>query len=324
MERISGRELSRAHDLLETLSPEQRREMARTLFGVVLRQVLHSGVFHADLHAGNVFVDHDGSLALLDFGSVGRLDRSARTGIGRLLYGVDRGDSVAATDALLEVLDRPSGLDDRALERDLGAVIARYRHGMGESSAGLFGELMSIVVRHGFSVPPQVAATFRSLGALEGTLRILDPGLDLMDTARAEAKDLFGERLNPTQVRATLEDQLLQVLPVLQRLPRRVDAIAETLQRGEFTARVRLLADERDRTFLSGLVQQLIVTLLAGAAAIGGILLILVDQGPELSEGIGLYPVLGATLFLFAFVLAARALAVAFRHDASEHWGARH
>ncbi len=325
MERMAGRELSRAGELLAGFPPERRAEMARTLLGAVLRQVLDEGVFHADLHAGNVFVDDDGTLGLLDFGSVGRLDSAGRSGLTRLILAVDRQDSVGATDALLGVLDRPAGLDDRAVERELGGLIGRYGHGLGGAgSAGLFGDLMGLVVRHGFAVPPAVAAAFRSLGALEGTLRTLDPQLDLMDAARDAGRDLAGERLQPDRLKADLAEQLTHLLPVLQRIPRRLDALADAAQRGELSVNVRVLADERDRSFVSGLVQQLTVTLLAAAAAIGGILLVLAaDRGPEVSEGVALYPLLGATLFLFAFVLAARALAVAFTHHARTYWGAR-
>lgn len=322
MERLTGEPLSQAGAALSGLPRERRQELASVLVVTVLRQVLDSGVFHADLHAGNVFLTETG-LGLIDFGAVGRLDSASRSGLGRLLLAVDRGDSVAATDALLEVLDRPDGLDDRAVERELGAVVALYRHGVGRAgSAGLFGDLFALVVRHRFTVPPQVAAAFRALGALEGTVRLLDPDLDLMEATRRAGDEVFAERMEPGRLRAELEDQVARLLPVLQRLPRRIDALSEAAQRGELSVQVRMLADERDRSFLTGLVQQLTVTLLASAAAVGGVLLITARGGPEAVPGIGVFPLLGATLFLVGFVLAARALAVAFRHDGRQHWRA--
>lgn len=322
MERAAGHELDRADAVLATLPADVRRDRARELLATVLRQVLETGVFHADLHAGNVLVADDGTLTLLDLGSVGRLDRVARTALGRLVVAVDRGDPVAATDALVDVLGRPRDLDDRQLERELGSLVVR--HGSGPAaSTRLFADLLSVVVRHGFSVPAQVAAAFRSLAALEGTLRLLDPDVDVVATAREVGGDLFADRLGPAQLRTGLEEQLLRVLPVLERLPRRVDAFAEAAQRGELRLGVRVLADPADRSFLTGIVSQLVMTLLAGAAAICAILLVLAEDGPMLSAGVRLLPVLGITLFLFAFVLAARALALAFRHTGEHEWGAR-
>ncbi|WP_324649514.1 ABC1 kinase family protein [Georgenia sp. H159] len=322
MERARGRELSRAGTVLAGLAPPVRGELARALLAAVLRQMFGTGVFHADLHAGNVLLDDDGTLTLLDLGSVGRLDKVARTALGRMVLAVDRGDPVAATDALIDVLGRPHDLDDRELERELGILVVRYGSGPAGSTR-LFGDLMSVVVRHGFAVPAQVAAAFRALAALEGTLRLLDPDVDVVGTTRALGEDLFGDRLEPAQLRAGLEEQLMRVLPVLERLPRRIDAIADAAQHGELRLGVRVLADPADRSFLTGIVSQLVMTLLAGAAAVCAVLLVLADGGPLLAEGVRLLPVLGVTLFLFAFVLAARALALAFRHTGEHEWGAR-
>ncbi|WP_109471181.1 ABC1 kinase family protein [Ornithinimicrobium cavernae] len=314
MEEVQGQPVSRARERLDRMPDRQRADLATALLGSVLRQVVGTGVFHADLHAGNVFLADDGSLALLDLGSVGRLDAAGRGGIGRLLVAVDRGDSIAATDALLEVLDRGPGLDDQRLERELGTLISRAGSLGGLGSAGLFSDLFSLVVRHGLSVPPQVAAVFRALGALEGTLRRIDPALDLVAASRVAGRELAQEQLTPGALRATVEEQLARMLPMLQRLPRRVDALTESLQRGELSVNVRLLADARDRSFVTGLVQQLTMTVLAAASAIAGILLVVSESGPVLAPNLPLYPLLGATLFLFAFVLAARALVLVFRH----------
>ncbi len=322
MERARGRELTRAAPVLAELAPSVRRELAHGLLTAVLRQMFVTGVFHADLHAGNVLVDDDGTLTLLDLGSVGRLDKVARAALGRLVLAVDGGDPVAAADALIDVLGRPPDLDDRGLERELGTLVARYGSGPAVPTR-LFADLMSVVVRHRFAVPSQIAAAFRSLAALEGTLRMLDPDVDVAGAARELGEELVGERLAPAQLRAGLEEQLLRVLPVLERLPRRIDAIADAAQHGELRVGVRVLADPSDRSFLTGIVSQLVMTLLAGAAAVCAVLLVLAEGGPLLAEGVRLLPVLGITLFLFAFVLAARALALAFRHTGRHEWGAR-
>lgn len=203
-------------------------------------------------------------------------------------------------------------------------VLGRYRFGSGPGGpAGLFGELLALVVRHGFGVPPQLAAAFRALGALEGTLRLVDPGADLVTASREAGRELFAERLGPERLKDDLLEQAARLLPVLQRLPRRLDAMTLAAQRGELSVNVRVLADEQDRSFVTGLVQQLTVALLSAAAAVSGILLVVSGGGAEISPGVRLLPVLGATLFLFAFVLAARALVLAFRHDASTWWGVR-
>jgi ubiquinone biosynthesis protein len=62
----------------------------------------------------------------------------------------------------------------------------------------MFSDLFRIVTDYGLSVPPEVAAVFRALGVLEGTLARLAPGLDLVTEARA-----FAARHGPGQVTRT-------------------------------------------------------------------------------------------------------------------------
>jgi ubiquinone biosynthesis protein len=314
MERMPGVPVSAAGVMLAQLGAADRRAMADDLLGVVLHQVVVTGVFHADLHPGNIFVAEDGTLGLLDLGAVGRLDRGARTSIGLLLAAVDRQDSLAATDSLIDLLDRGDHLDDRQLERDLGQLILRHG-GAGSSpsgSAALFVDLFRLVMDHGFAVPAQVAAAFRALGALEGSLRLLSPGLDLVAAAREHGRGLIAQSMTPTAARQALETQLATLLPMVQRLPRRINKITEDIEAGRLTVRVRALADPRDRAFLTGLLHQLVMTVLAAACVLGGIVLLATQSGPRMTETIMLYPFLGYTFLLFGFVLGSRVLVVIF------------
>ena len=56
------------------------------MIGFMEGAMLH-GIFHGDLHGGNLFVLPDGRTALLDFGITGRLDEPRRLAFLRLLVG---------------------------------------------------------------------------------------------------------------------------------------------------------------------------------------------------------------------------------------------
>lgn len=321
MERIDGVPLSRAASRLQLLPAERRRELAHDLLDAVLHQILISGVFHADLHQGNVLLTVEHRLVLLDMGSVGRLDATTRTGLGLLLHAVDRGDSLTATDALLDLVDRPDHqLDERDLEREIGQVIGRYAGEVpaGQGTEGMFLALMSLVVRHRLRVPPQVAAALRALGSLEATLAVLDPGIDLVATARRRGRALLGERYTPDAVRDRMEDQLAALLPVLQRLPRRIDQITGSLAGGRPGLQVRLLAHEDDRRFLRTLMMQLTSALLATACGLAGVILLATQTGPMMLPALPVHHVIGYTLLLFALVIGSRALVHVFRLGARE------
>ena len=53
------------------------------------------GVFHGDLHGGNLLVQPDGRTVLMDFGITGRLDETKRLAFLLLLIGATNGDTMS-------------------------------------------------------------------------------------------------------------------------------------------------------------------------------------------------------------------------------------
>ncbi|MBN0039502.1 AarF/ABC1/UbiB kinase family protein [Cellulosimicrobium cellulans] len=314
MERLDGVPVGRAGDVLAGLDGAVRADLASRLLTATLEQVLVAGTFHADLHPGNVLVTDDGRLGLLDMGSVGRLGEPERLALAAVLLAVDADDAVAATDALLELLDAPADLDVRRLERAVGQVIVRFR-GAGASGA-MFTALFRLVTDAGLAVPSQVAAAFRTFTSLEGTLRLIDPGFDLVAGARATAQPLVRRVATPEGLRERATSLFLGLAPELERLPRRLAKITSDVEAGRLTVNVRSFAHPEDRAFLTGLVQQVVSTVIAAAAVVAAVVLVSADSGPELAEGLRLFAVLGAALGFVGTVLAVRVLVFAFRGTA--------
>lgn len=313
MERFDGRALS-------TITPTEeigdRWALARALFDTLLREVMVEGIFHADPHPGNVLLLSDGQLGLLDFGSVGRIDAGLRAALRRLLLAVDHGDPLALHDALLEVVRRPDELDEPALERALGRFMARHVGAGVTPDVRMFTELFRIVAEHDLSVPPEIAGAFRALATIEGTLTQLAPGFDILVQARGFATAHLADQLSPEALRRTATDELVSLIPMLRRLPRRLDRISGSLERGRLGVNVRLLADEGDRRYVTGLVHQLVLTFLAATCGVMSVLMLGLRGGPTVTHTGTLYAFLGYCLLIFAGVLALRVLVLVFRLDA--------
>jgi ubiquinone biosynthesis protein len=217
-------------------------------------------------------VGDDGSLGLLDLGSVGRLDSSSRRAFGRLLAALGSADSLTASDALLELLDRPDEIDERDLERAMGSLIVRYTAPGATLGAAAFTALFRLVTAHRLPIPAQVAAVFRTFATLEGTLGVIDPDFDLVTAARSAGRDRVVQSLIPERLRRSAEDEFAALLPVLRRLPRRVDRIADAVEHGRVTVTVRLFADGRDRRIVTEWVHLGLTTALCAAAGLMAVL----------------------------------------------------
>jgi ubiquinone biosynthesis protein len=297
------------------LPAESRAALARDLLGSLLRQVMLDGIFHADPHPGNILLLGDGRLGLLDWGSVGRIDAGLRDALQRLVLALDRGDPVMLNDALLDVVDRPEQLDEPRLERALGRFLARYFAAGTTPDVRMFTSLFRIVADYGLAVPPEIAAVFRALATVEGTLTQLAPGFDIVAEARRFGEQQLAAQLSPDVIKKTAADELVTLMPMLRRLPRRIDRISDALEDGRLTVSVRLLADPADRRYLNDMLHRALLAFLAAAAGIMAVLMIGLHGGPALSKTVSLYSFFGYCLLVIAAILAVRVLVQVFRPD---------
>jgi ubiquinone biosynthesis protein len=291
-----------------------RAELTRALLRSMVYQITEGGVFHADPHPGNILLLTDGRLALLDFGSVGRLDTQQRAALQNLLIAVGRGDPAALRDALLDLVTRPDDVDDQQLERALGQFMARHLTGGTGAAAAMFTDLFRLAARFELEIPPEVATVLRALGTLEGTLTLLTPAVDIVSEARAYAASQVAAKLSPAAMQKTVTDELIALLPVLRRLPRRFDRVTSAIEQGRLSVNVRLFADERDRRVVAGLTNQFLLTVLGVAAGVVAALLIAAPGGPKVSPTVSLYQIIGYNLLIVAAILVLRVLFTIFRN----------
>lgn len=310
MERINGSPLGNVN-LADV--PGDRQQMADTLIEAVLHQMLVSGTFHTDPHPGNIMLLPDGRLTLLDFGSVGRIDGVTRKALVRLLLAWEFDDPISATDALLVMVNRPVNLNERQLERDMGSFMATYTVPGATIGASAVAELFGIVARNGLTMPPELAAALRTIGTIEGTLSWLVPGFNIISSARLFAEQYMKDLVRPTSLMEVVTGELVSLMPLLQRLPRRIDRITAAMEEGRLTMNVSALSNQRDVGVIRSLMQELLLTVLAAASGVMSVLLIGQESGPLLVPGMSVFQFMGYFLLVLAFILAMRVMIFVFR-----------
>jgi ubiquinone biosynthesis protein len=139
------------------------------------------GIFHGDLHGGNLFVLPDGRTALLDFGITGRLDEFRRRAFLRLLVGATVNDVRGQMAALRDLGTLPPDADLDAVIADLGLdrppvdptkltpdeLVAEIQR----TVKGLLG--------YGARMPKELMLFVKNLVFLDGAIANLAPDLDL-------------------------------------------------------------------------------------------------------------------------------------------------
>ena len=282
-------------------------DAVRIVLNAFVRQIVFDGVYHADLHPGNIMLLATGQPALVDFGSVGRLDLQLREAVQELLIAFIQADTQQIADGLLALAPLPDGADEAGFRRDLSTFIT-FELGPGARVTVLTVDaLVAILTRYRMTVPAEFVAAARGFAVLEGTLRSTLPEFDLLEESRTLAAQQIREQMAPANVRGIVTTELLGLLPSIRRLPRRFDQIGLALEKGNLNVNVRLLADRRDRRLLAGLVRQALLCLVGVVAGVLSLGYLTQPLSPEEAGGVISTATAGAASGVAAVVLLASA-----------------
>ncbi len=307
MEFVDGRTLSDPAATAQ-LDAAARASLATRLFRSTLVSIMDDGVFHSDLHPGNVIITDTGEAALLDFGSAGRLDSEVRGQITDVLLAFSGGDARAFADALIAFVALPDDVDEGALRRQIGDFMARHLGPGAALDVTAFARIVAILADNGLAVPAELATAFRAIATVEGTLRVLSAEFDLIAEASAFADERIAAATAPAAAARALFDEVQHALPALRRLPHRIDRLTTDLAQGRLNVNVRLLADRRDRSLLREFINLAALTFLAGVFGIMAAMLLTSAGGPSITPTLSLFQLFGYLLVVMSGVLTLRVL----------------
>jgi ubiquinone biosynthesis protein len=146
-----------------------------------LEGAMLQGVFHGDLHSGNLFVLPDGRTALLDFGITGRLDETRRLAFLRMLMGASMNDVHTQLEALQTLGALPVDTDLDAVIRDLGLDRPPVDPTTltGDEMVQEIQQVVKALLGYGARMPKELMLFVKNMVFLDGAIATLAPDLDL-------------------------------------------------------------------------------------------------------------------------------------------------
>lgn len=261
MDEVVGRSISSIEAL--DAAPVSRAEVARRLLASFLGQIMQDGYYHADPHPGNVLIDADGVLWLLDFGAVGRIDPVSREALQAIAVGFSLRDAALIARAVRYLVGDTAQMDMRQLERDMAVLLGEVETA-GFGVAALSG-VIDVIDRHGLRPPRSMLLLSRTLITLEGTLKIIEPGFDLgREAERIVARD-HREDFGPPE--ELIKRELVRALPALRTLPEHAETLATQWRSGRFVVRSERYAGA-DRQVVETWINRTLVALAGAAGAL--------------------------------------------------------
>jgi ubiquinone biosynthesis protein len=278
-----------------------------------MHQIFDVGLYHSDPHPGNILVEPDGTIVLIDLGSVGRLAPSQRASVMEMMAAAATGSATPLRQAMSQIVIIDRDVDLRILDADIEMLLARHmRSGAGIGSSA-FQDLAALVGHHGIRLPRWFGTLSRTLVTLEGTLTSTRPGFSLVDAVRGHAERRGLTRPSTRDLRALVQEEALLQLPRLRRLPGQVDELIGQAVSGRLSAQLSVFANPRDQQVVTRLVDRIVLALIAAATGIGSVVLVASDSGPTLNDDLLVNELLGYAGLTAATVLALRVVAGVIR-----------
>lgn len=276
---------------------------------VFFHMVMRDGVFHGDLHAGNLFVLKDGRIGIIDFGIVGRLSRRVQDSIITMFIAIMDEDYETLANEYITLCQSTGDTDILALQKDLMDAISPYvGMSLGEVNAGkILLRSTSIAVRHKLVVPRELMLLFKAIVSIDALGKKLDPNFDVLQLGNRLAREVLSTRYTKERIFRDLVFLGRDVQVILETLPRLSKRFLRRFSQNNFALETR----SKDTANLALAVRELgkmifISTLVLTFFVVGSVLLYL-DRGPYIFGapwGTFLLYTLGTSISLYyAFVL---------------------
>ncbi|HZT65395.1 MAG TPA: AarF/UbiB family protein, partial [Acidimicrobiales bacterium] len=188
--------------------------LVRTGVRAWLEGALAHGLFHGDVHAGNLFVTPAGQIAFLDFGIMGRLDNRTRLVLRRALPAllID-GDFRSVVRAVFDLGATTGPVDVEAATADVRELLEPLAaKPMGEISYGeLLGHVLSVATRYHVVLPRELVLVVKQLVYFERYAKELAPRYRILadPTILGHLVDNRAQTAEPPPVRARADTREL-------------------------------------------------------------------------------------------------------------------
>ncbi|MFH1496377.1 MAG: AarF/UbiB family protein [Verrucomicrobiota bacterium] len=245
MEHVQGRKIT-------ALSPLARIDLdgarlADELLKAYLQQVLSDGLFHADPHPGNIFINDQNELVLLDLGMVGRLPPRLRDHLLKLLIAISEGRGEEAADVLAAIAEKRPDFDQVKLTRAVSSLVAHHADSsLDNLNVGRALLMLDHHAReHGLHPPPELSLLGKTLLQLDEVGRTLEPGFNPNASIRRHLGEIMAARIRQDLSQGSIFGALLEMKNFVSGLPGRLNKVLDNFGSPRFEVAVK--SDDSDR-----------------------------------------------------------------------------
>ena len=209
-----------------------RKALAAKGVRVFYTQVFRDNFFHADAHAGNIWVDVDPArrgnprFIALDFGIMGQLSSEDQYYLAENFMAIFNRDYRRIAELHVQAGWMPSHIRIDELEAAARSVCEPYfTRPLSEISLGeVLLKLFRVAQRYELTLQPQLILLQKTLLNIEGVGRQLDPKIDIWAVARPVLEQILVERYSPARLASEFRKRLPEMITRAPDMPRLLHA----------------------------------------------------------------------------------------------------
>lgn len=221
------------------LSPARIVEKGMDIY---LSQIFEFGYFHGDPHPGNILVNEEGTIILLDFGMVGQLMKKDKYAFAGIFIAMSKFDAREMAAQMRKLAVEDNITDMRQFVYDLNDLIEDYAHlDVSESSIqDVIQRLQKVMYDYHITVPGGVFLIFRAFAILEGIGKKLHPNFKTYEFIRPYGQKLLTEQLKPENLAQEAAQRFSNMSAFMNSFPVEVRGIIQQIAKGKLHSEVEL------------------------------------------------------------------------------------
>lgn len=260
-------------------------QIARNGADALLIMVFKEGFFHADPHAGNLFILPNNRIAIIDFGMVGALRPREMDFLAHLSIGFARRDPIGLADSMIRLCDQRFFEQRDDLIFSLQQMINRYSQLPVEkfNYAKMIQECLDVITKYRLCLPTGIFMLAKSLATIQKVAERLDPDIPFAKLIIPYAKNVVMTQFSARHLAADLYQTLKGYVTLLRTAPGDISEILYKLKQGEIKHELQFTDMSEIRKMLRNITARLAYSILLVGLFIGSIGIL--DKRPDLTYG---------------------------------------
>ncbi len=218
-----------------TPGSDEAKHAVEEILHAMCKGIFIDGFFHGDPHAGNILVNDEGTLCLLDLGLVGTLSPEQRDDLVTLVLGTILDDASTVARVLLKMGTPTQRVDIGELKREIIRVRSQYVmvHKVSDlDTQGFIEEFANAVGKYRVKLATEYSVLVKAAGTIEGLVRSHYPDVDALAITKPYVERIFTERWNPQHMLQHALGGGVGMASLLRTVPTHVDQILHDFETG--------------------------------------------------------------------------------------------